>query len=360
MARFLTLDAMRGVAALVVTTSHLGPLIGGDALPQYYLAVDLFFILSGFVLDHAYAQRLAHGWPIGTFVLMRYIRLYPLYILGTLVGIAASGLALAFGQGVLSPAQWVIASITSVFMLPSPTWAGDSSLSPMNGPAWSLMFEIFINIIYALTFRWLTPRTIAVIIGLSALGLCGVEFTTGTIAAGWKYPDFWMGFPRVFFGFFVGVALHRLDLPRLGASHGAYVLPLLLLALFSGWGGGTAELLKLFLAFPLVVALGSIVEPPRVRLAHWLGLLSYPLYATSTPVMQVLERALTVLHVDRAAIAPWGGLTFLILMVVASLLADAWYDQPVRAFVTAKLKRRESKTDRPAYDLPAPESVIHM
>jgi peptidoglycan/LPS O-acetylase OafA/YrhL len=83
---FVTLDGLRGVAAFVVVVTH-----GGMALPfeisRAFLAVDFFFALSGFVLAHAYTERLRMGMAPRTFLLVRFARLYPLYILGTAIGI---------------------------------------------------------------------------------------------------------------------------------------------------------------------------------------------------------------------------------------------------------------------------------
>jgi len=92
--RFEALDGLRGVAALSVVAAHVYFLFG-YAFPSIDLAVDFFFALSGFVLAHAYGERLRGGMGAGRFMLLRLIRLYPLYILGTTIGLMclAGGLA---------------------------------------------------------------------------------------------------------------------------------------------------------------------------------------------------------------------------------------------------------------------------
>jgi len=80
--RFVTLDAMRGIAAFLVVLRHTGTTAGGW-FPEYsYLAVDLFFILSGFVLAYAYDADFERGMGFSRFMKKRTLRLAPLYILG--------------------------------------------------------------------------------------------------------------------------------------------------------------------------------------------------------------------------------------------------------------------------------------
>jgi peptidoglycan/LPS O-acetylase OafA/YrhL len=85
--RFLFLDALRGIAALLIVLYH-APKYLGRALPHYsaFLAVDLFFVLSGFVIAFSYENRLLRGLSFRSFVAARLVRLYPVYLLGTVVG----------------------------------------------------------------------------------------------------------------------------------------------------------------------------------------------------------------------------------------------------------------------------------
>jgi peptidoglycan/LPS O-acetylase OafA/YrhL len=79
--QFVLLDGLRGVAALAVVVTHA--LYFFPPTPMAYLAVDFFFMLSGFVLAHAYGERLRQGMTAGRFMAIRLIRLYPLYALGS-------------------------------------------------------------------------------------------------------------------------------------------------------------------------------------------------------------------------------------------------------------------------------------
>lgn len=80
--RFVTLDAMRGIAALVVVGRHFTDASGGHAAQFSYLAVDVFFLLSGFVLSLSYRRRFDAGMSAAEFMKLRVIRLYPLYFVG--------------------------------------------------------------------------------------------------------------------------------------------------------------------------------------------------------------------------------------------------------------------------------------
>ena len=87
--RYETLDALRGLAALAVVVFHLGQVrLAPDLVPHGYLAVDFFFVLSGFVVAHAYEEALRGSLSFRSFALRRAIRLYPLAILGATAGLA--------------------------------------------------------------------------------------------------------------------------------------------------------------------------------------------------------------------------------------------------------------------------------
>ncbi|MGE0829924.1 MAG: acyltransferase family protein, partial [Hyphomonadaceae bacterium] len=154
--RFLALDGLRGIAAVAVLLRHFGSAAGPVRLPESYLAVDLFFLLSGFVLAHAYEQRLRAGMSFWDFLKARFIRLYPLYFLGTAIG-AAGAFWLAsrnwghaeFGE-MLGSLSFNLAFLPSAFHEHNPF--------PYNGPAWSLFYEMLASVIFALAAPLMGPR----------------------------------------------------------------------------------------------------------------------------------------------------------------------------------------------------------
>lgn len=346
--RFHTLDAMRGVAALAVFTGHAGALIEPLRFSHNYLAVDLFFLLSGFVIDHAYGPRLANGLGAGRFMLARYVRLYPLYLIGVLIGLTGMGIALAAGQGVFTGREFAVAAATALLLLPSPTWWVDAFLMPVNYPGWSLFFELVANAAYAFFYRLLGRGVLLAVAALSAALLIDCALGLGTVDGGNEWHRGWIGLARVGFSFPVGVLLHRMGLSAPRRTMWAYVLPVAILPLFLNTGGAVGDVVKILLLFPAVVLIASRIEPTRPRLADWLGTASYPLYVVHLPTIQFLERVSTVLHIDRARLAPWGGLILAALIFAAALVADRLYDRPVRTWLMRRLGLSERRKPQAA------------
>ena len=165
---FHLLDGLRGIAALIVMFRHTGYFWGGWTIPQSYLAVDLFFVLSGVVVANAYEARLRAGLAPARFALLRLIRLYPLYLLGSLIGlvpVVAALLGLA-PSSLASPLPLVL--LAAALLLPL---VSDPNLFPLNTPAWSLFFEMLANLAYAAMLRHLHCALLAALLLASALGL---------------------------------------------------------------------------------------------------------------------------------------------------------------------------------------------
>jgi peptidoglycan/LPS O-acetylase OafA/YrhL len=163
------LDGLRGIAALMMATRHAPNYYRTTPFFESYLAVDFFFVLSGFILAHAYGEKLRAG-DIGVweFTKIRIVRLFPLYLLAHLI---VSAFAIqSIGQEGLTFGL-VIRSITfGMFMLPTPSANSASALFPLNGPTWSLFFEMVANIVFAFistkkSSRWL----IVAVVTLSAV-----------------------------------------------------------------------------------------------------------------------------------------------------------------------------------------------
>ena len=117
--RFDLLDGLRGLAAFAVMLVHYTEHNGLHKLPGAWIAVDLFFVLSGFVIAYSYGAKLIAGMPMRTFLLTRLIRLGPLYLLAMLVGLAAVLLTLRAVHPANMTAQSVsVATLLSLAWLP--------------------------------------------------------------------------------------------------------------------------------------------------------------------------------------------------------------------------------------------------
>lgn len=272
MGRFRTLDGLRGVAAIAVMLFHAES-IAPVAMPGGYLAVDLFFVLSGFVIATAYLPKLADLGPIG-FGKVRFARLYPMYFGGIVVGaMGAFGLA-ALGGASFEP--W--SALAALFLLP---WPNPGHLFPTNPPAWSLFYEALVNAALAMVHRWLRPVTLLAILLVTAAALTWIALDMRMIFLGAFWPGWWHGLIRAIFSFTAGIALTFLPRTNLRLTRWwTLALPLVVLFIFAAAPADRAwlDLLSILFLFPAIVWLGAQAELPLSPLFDALGNASYPLY----------------------------------------------------------------------------------
>lgn len=257
---------LRGVAALAIVTRHF-PWPGGEPimLPRDYLAVDLFFVLSGFVIAHAYGDALAGGRGARWFMVQRVVRLAPLYLLATFSGALIVLATMIAGEaGAPSPAAWATALGLNLFLLPAPPVSAALADVPYAfvGPAWSLLWEMAANLVFALIFLRLTAARLGRLMALGLVLLAVAASTKGSLDAGPYWSSFAGGACRVVWSFFAGVALFRLReriafrlrLPdwAIGAALIALFLPPMTMPL-----GALYDFACAAVALPLLVLLGA-------------------------------------------------------------------------------------------------------
>ncbi|MBQ7341716.1 MAG: acyltransferase [Alistipes sp.] len=363
------LDAMRGVAALVVIWYHVFEGFATSAMDQRinhgYLAVDFFFVLSGFVLGYAYDDRWSK-MSLGNFFKRRLIRLHPLVILGVLFGVISFCL-----QGCV---QWdgthigwgaiALAMLLSIFMIPAAPGGsyeirGNGELFPLNGPSWSLFFEYIANILYALWLRRLSNKALTAVVVVSGVGLaaCALGNISGVghIGVGWSmghtaweipYMGLFGGLMRVGFSFSMGLLLSRKFKPA-NIKGAFWICSAIIIALLAvpyigdgsqPWQNGLYDLFCTMIVFPVVVwlaASGKAEGAKSQRLCKFLGDISYPLYITHYPVMYyfyawVWKNGYTFDQVWYVGVAIFFG-TILLAWVALKL-----YDEPVRKWLTER------------------------
>jgi len=335
---FHTLDGLRGVAAILVAALHYGDLVKPLHVGSGYLAVDIFFVMSGFVLALAYEARLRSTMSAGRFLVLRLVRLYPLYILGTLIGIVIplAGVALGLSRG-WEARDLILAIIPALLLLPVPpagmTGSTSSALAtpalyPFNAPAWSLSFEVVINVVYAATIRLPQRTFMPAILTVSGAGVIATAFGQGLLQGGWVWTDWWVGLVRVTWSFFLGVLFYRLysggGLPKLRFPPIlalAAVAVLMCISVPDGTPRALYDALCVVVLFPLLVWLCICNEPTRgVRIYAVLGLISYPLYVIHVPIRYLVERVvIRVVGGNPEDFAPWIG-----VLVIAGLVALSW------------------------------------
>lgn len=357
---FEILDGLRGVAALMVVAFHTCEANNGGSrfrqiINHGYLAVDFFFLLSGFVVAYAYDDR----WPRMTqwdFYKRRLIRLQPMVIMGSLVGAALFYLqrSRAFPLIATTPV-WhmllvMLVGFTLIPLTPAMDIRGWDEMHPLNGPAWSLFFEYVANILYALGLRKLPKPALSFFVLLSAALLFYVAVLgEGDVIGGWaiNQKELTVGFGRLLYPFFAGVLLMRLG-KRIHIRHAFVVCSLLLilaLALprFGGihhlWINGLYEFFVITLVFPLIVATGagdSVTGGLAKRLCNFSGGISYPLYITHYPLIYIYTG--WIADNPRLPLAErvgFGALLFLTAVTIAYACLKL-YDEPVRAWLTRR------------------------
>lgn len=323
--RYATLDGLRGVAALAVLLLHVDH--PGFRMPQATsAAVDLFFLISGFVIADAYEDRIAASGVWG-FLRARLIRLYPMLLLGLLI--LPAYLAAVFWRHGIAGASvgQVLGSLgAGLLFLPSRLPASSlwdaGMLFPLDGPIWSLMLEMGVNLAYALALPWLSRRVLVFLVLASGAALVFAQARLGGIDVGWGWDNAWGGVPRATFSFGLGVLIWRLKLPRPAVS------PLLALgataALF--WAPPIAAVL---VGFPLVLLAAATTDGWGARTMTAAGALSYPLYVIHLPVLYWLRWMLPLDLPPWASVSASVGLTLLCAWAALKL-----WDEPARRWLS--------------------------
>jgi len=295
--RFSSLDAIRGLAAIAVMLLHYAGRSGLDWMPRAWMAVDIFFIMSGFVLTHSYAQKIAEGrLNFSGFVKVRLLRLMPLYLVGLLLGYLSMTSSCNL-PGMTCGAYVMPAAVYGMFVIPYFTelfWPfGVGTIQtpfPLNGPAWSLFFELFVNLVF---FYWIVStknRHVWRVIGLALIALFVAYYFNGSINGGWTNSNFYVGFPRVIYHFFIGVLIYT-QYQKYGFNSKmiAFISVALLIATFSV-NSSMMSMFTLFILAPFVVLANARIafDGYAERMCTWLGDISYPLYIVHVPIFQFL------------------------------------------------------------------------
>jgi peptidoglycan/LPS O-acetylase OafA/YrhL len=351
---FYTIDALRGVAAAAVLMRHTEP-IWGEAfwLKGSYLAVDLFFILSGFVLAHAYDARFAAGMSAGQFFQIRLIRLYPIYLLGCSVfvfGVISSWIAGI--PGLWSVRTLTVATVLNTLYLPVPVpyWAPGDYPYILVPAAWSLFLELFVNALFAIFWPHLSRRVLATFCAISGCGLVLASFYYGSLAVGEAWSNMLGGYARVLFEFPLGVLLYRTrrsyDLPWFSPW---LLLPVLMFLFWVPVGGvsrAVYDLIVVMLIFPAVILVGASKQPMgrSVSIFAFLGTTSYAVYVLHEPVFHLLHTtSIKLLHNDLQGFAPWFGFAYLAGLLALCWLVDQYFDVPVRRWLMRGLAPKRLK-----------------
>jgi peptidoglycan/LPS O-acetylase OafA/YrhL len=371
---YVILDGLRGVAAIVVVMFHiLETFSNGDHSRQIinhgYLAVDFFFVLSGFVIGYAYDDRWGK-MTLGGFFKRRLIRLHPMIIIGMLIGAVTFYFQdCSFFPAISQTPVWKLILVTLIgFTLipvgPSLDIRGWQEMHPLNGPAWSLFFEYIANILYALFIRKFSNKLLAFFVFIAGAALIHLAVTSpqGDIIGGWSIDpqQLRIGFTRLLYPFFAGLLLSRIAKP--GKIKNAFLWSSLLLVLMLSipriggsqvWKNGLYDSLTIIFIFPLIVyigASGNVTGKVSSRITRFLGDISYPLYITHYPFIY-LYMAWIAHNKDLLIGNSPNSIMVLILVSVGVLIAAIvcayacfkLYDEPVRKWLSRRFMSGKSK-----------------
>ncbi|GKI23066.1 acyltransferase [Odoribacter laneus] len=353
------LDGLRGVAALMVLWFHIFEAYASSHIDQQinhgYLAVDFFFILSGFVIGYAYDDR----WKTMTikdFIKRRFIRLHPMVVIGAIIGAI-----MFYFQGCsvwdvskVSVTMLLIATLMNACLIPATPGfeiRGVTEMFPLNGPSWSLFYEYIGNILYAFFIHKLSTKVLSIWVVLAGCGLAGFAIwgPYGDICAGFSLTgeNILGGSLRLLFSFSAGLLLSRLFKPIFikGVFWICSLSVVILLAIprIGGsenlWMNGLYDTLCFAVLFPLIVYLGAsgkTTDKLTTRICKFLGDISYPLYMVHYPFIYLYYAWVKNEHLTFVQSLP-GALAVVIGSIILAYLCLRLYDEPVRKFLTKHL-----------------------
>lgn len=356
--RFLALDALRGVLALLVVLFHLpvaSHLRDWPLVMHGYLVVDYFFVLSGFVIAHSYGQRINDGAQARDFLIKRVARVWPLHVvmLGAFVALEVVRALTHFDSvppftGDRAPGGIV----TNLLMIQA---LGTEDSQTWNGPAWAVSAEMLCYVVFAGLILWARRWALILALVIAAFGLAIlVIYAPPEPWAAWMNTTWRTGWARALYGFFLGVVVYRLWSWRPPPGQGWLEAALIVAALAFIWiAVGPWTVLASLVFAPLVWVLAGDRGPVSKALT-WeplvkLGDVSYGIYLIHMfiiTLMVIAARKLDLMHDRRIDLGSvWLNdlvvLVFLAVVVGLAVLSYRLVETPARDAVSAWLKRKK-------------------
>lgn len=342
------LDGLRGVAAIAIVLFHFMEWIFTDFSKNFighgFLAVDFFFCLSGFVVGYAYDSRL-EKMGLKRFFTLRLIRLHPMVIFGSVIGLIAFLFdPFATYQYSYDAGKLLLIFVCSLLLIPFPVMEERGfNLYGLNAPAWSLFWEYVANIVYALFLVKINRRYLFFLLVPAACFLLYVANERGNLLGGWNGDNFWDGGVRIWYSFTAGLIIYRYNL-IIKNRFGFFGLAVLLVLAFVmphfsfNW---LMEFLVVLIYFPFIVSLGagSALSDNSIPICRFAGDISYPLYMTHYAAIWIFGNYLATYEPVGwpLAILVAGGT---VILITFGWIVTKWYDVPVRKWLNRRSWRR--------------------
>jgi peptidoglycan/LPS O-acetylase OafA/YrhL len=364
------LDGLRGVAAIIVVTFHLAEPFSTSNLDKMvnhgYLAVDFFYVLSGFVIGYAYDERW-HKMSIGSFFKRRIIRLQPMVVLGMSLG----AIGFYFTDSTLWPLidtvplwKMLLVMLIGYTILPVPLSLdirGWQEMHPLNSVGWSLFFEYMANILYAFGIWKFSKKALSILVSIAAIALAQLSITNGDVSGGWtlNLEQVRIGLTRTMYPFFAGLLLSRVARPTRITNAFLWCSLLLAIVLYMPrigdadhvWINGIYDAVCILIIFPLIVYLGAsgVMQMGREHtVCKFLGEISCPLYMIHYPLVYFYVAWISN-HKGISIRQAWPyALVILLSSIVLAYAALKWYDEPVRKWLHKKFASDHNRVKRVA------------
>lgn len=346
---FEILNGLRGLAAIVVVVFHFMEIVIAEFSENFiahgYLAVDFFFCLSGFVVAYAYDNRI-ENMELNTFIKLRLIRLQPLVVIGSILGLLTFLLdPYANLYAVYGFKETVLLFLASVFLIPYPVVSERYfNLFNLNAPSWSLFWEYVANLVYAIFLFKISRKLLVPLIVVAAAILFYLGWDVGNLLGGWSGGTFFEGLARIGFSFLMGLLIFRANWilkNKLGLLGLSALLMLAFLVPYDAYWNGLVDPLLVVFYFPLIVALGAgahLTDGLR-QINTFSGDLSYPLYMTHYPFMWVFANYVTEKTPSNETLF-WVIPVSIVLLTGLAHGIGTYVDAPIRHILKNKLKKR--------------------
>ncbi|WP_175883181.1 acyltransferase [Burkholderia sp. BCC0044] len=368
--KFEILDGLRGIAAISVMFMHFLQDLPIPILQSAYLSVDIFFMLSGFILTYSYGERLRQGAWQDAYLKRRVIRLYPMICIGMTIGVVSLVVMRIHSSAAFSLGNLAAATGQNYFAVPylgrfpvsgfagaanhSLPGVNDPGVFPLNPPAWSLFFELVASVALIAAVRMSERSLLRLAYAcFGAFVVYGVlvGFDNGKVSVilnqGWSADNFMGGFFRVGYGFLLGVAIGKMYDANLPAKPHWFVAGLvkndymlfvafvLVVAFPTSIKGTYSAAILLFVA-PALVYRGAMLAPSGktiARISAFLGWISYPLYCVHYPIGRLVftYAPQAEIHVVRTAMFA------ALLSIVAAAGLAKFIEEPIRSYLGTRL-----------------------
>jgi peptidoglycan/LPS O-acetylase OafA/YrhL len=279
------------------------------------------------------------------FFKLRLIRLHPLVIIGSVIGLLAfifdpfSKLYSTYGNG-----QTLLMFITSCLLIPYPiVHERYFNLFHLNPPTWSLFWEYIANIFYVLIIFKLRNKMIWILLLLAAIGIGYEAHRYRYIGVGWGGDNILGGGIRVFYSFLAGILIYRSNYiikSRLGFIGVGLLLTVAFFIPFTNKTSWITDIISVIIYFPFVIALGAGAQltSSLSKLCKFLGDISYPLYMIHYPFLWLF---LSYMEANKPT---ENQMAIIIPLAVTALIAFAhivlrFLDQPIRKYLKNSMKK---------------------